>query len=286
MRRPKVWEKFYKVVQEIGHEKYGYGEEYYRNGILYDWERQMINEDIAHCLSTCEDYMKNPLSLGFPMKDKEKDLASLYNEVTRSTDRNEIDKLKSEIWELTRSTTREFVNYLHNPTVDIKLAMTILENVKKQADPNNRIVTETKLLPVCDDVYTVFITSDCDGWAEDTNKHIGYTLDNTLSLNGKSESDALNTCGESVELLAKLLKKLDKEGEVNEDNVFVESPLCELIEAMSESLLIKMDGHRNVENERKLKNLIPGLTITAGDQDSFGWLVGCINLENGTVCYG
>lgn len=286
MRRPKVWERFYGVVQKTKHAKYGYGEEYYRNGILYDWERRMINEDIVHCLSICEDYMKNPLSLGFPMKDKVKELASIYTEVTRSTDRNEIDKLKSEIWELTRSTTREFVNYLHNPTMGRKLAMTILENVKKQDNPNNRIVTETKLLPICNGVYTVLITSDCDGWAEDTDKHIGYTLDGALSLNGKSESDAINKCGESVELLADLLKKINKEGEVNEDKIFVESPLCELIEGMSNSLLIKVDGHRNVENERKLKKIIPGLTITTGDQDSFGWLVGCINLENGTVCYG
>ena len=164
--------------------------------------------------------------------------------------------------------------------------MAIVENARKQDDPENRVITDTTLSQMFDGVYQVLVTSNCDGWAEDTDKHIGYTLNNNLSLNGKKESDAMKICGESVELLAELLKKLNKEGEVNKDNIFVDSPLYDFAESLACGLLISGDGRRNVSNERKLKTLIPGTTITPGDQDSFGWLVGCINLENGTLCYG
>lgn len=48
--------------------------------------------------------------------------------------------------------------------------------------------------------------------------------------------------------------------------------------------LINIEGGCNWENIDILENL--GYSIYAGEQDSFGWLSGCIETINGIIVYG
>ena len=57
-----------------------------------------------------------------------------------------------------------------------------------------------------------------------------------------------------------------------------------LIESLAEELLIKDNGQCDWSNIDKLKEL--GFNVYAGDEDSFGWLVGCIETKNGIIVYG
>lgn len=50
----------------------------------------------------------------------------------------------------------------------------------------------------------------------------------------------------------------------------------ENIDAMASALFIKADGRCNWDNIRQLRKY--GFRVYAGEQDSFGWLSGCIEL--------
>ncbi len=50
--------------------------------------------------------------------------------------------------------------------------------------------------------------------------------------------------------------------------------------------LIHESGRCNWDNIRALENALPGVSVTQGDGDSFGWLTGCINTDHGTIVYG
>lgn len=57
-----------------------------------------------------------------------------------------------------------------------------------------------------------------------------------------------------------------------------------LIESLAEELLINSTGECNWSNIYKLKE--SGFNVYAGDEDSFGWLIGCIETKNGIIIYG
>ena len=53
---------------------------------------------------------------------------------------------------------------------------------------------------------------------------------------------------------------------------------------LADKHLINTEGGCNWENIDILENL--GYSIYAGEQDSFGWLSGCIETVNGVIVYG
>ena len=288
-----TWKKLMVFERDAAIRMYGYGTaEFNRTSTIGDPDERIaalrvLRSSINLC-DVCVTKCHGDVS-GFKFDERLYEIAAYLAAYNRTDDIHIFKKFGWDMNKLANDLWKDLEAYSKEPKVTLgeKLASIILDTMKTQDDPNNRVVTKTTLSPVCDGVYEVLITSNCDGWAEDTDKLIGYTLDNQLTLDGVTERIAENKCsGLTIEFLATLLKKLNDEGEVDNNGMFVETPLCEFIESLACGLLISGGGRRDVGNERKLKTLIPGTTITPGDQDSFGWLVGCINLENGTLCYG
>jgi hypothetical protein len=53
---------------------------------------------------------------------------------------------------------------------------------------------------------------------------------------------------------------------------------------LANTVLIDEDGHNSHECEEYLRS--NGFSIFPGEQDSFGWLTGCIQTKKGIIVYG
>ena len=54
----------------------------------------------------------------------------------------------------------------------------------------------------------------------------------------------------------------------------------------ADTFLITEAGKPNWKNIDALENEVPGVRVTAGERDSFGWLTGVIHTQHGKVVYG
>ena len=61
-------------------------------------------------------------------------------------------------------------------------------------------------------------------------------------------------------------------------------PLVQQVIGLADGLLITNTGQCNWSNIEVLKR--SGFNVTAGEQDSFGWLTGVIHTKKGTIQYG
>ena len=94
----------------------------------------------------------------------------------------------------------------------------------------------------------------------------------------------------TIEMLVKALLALTDEDFCEPDETGVRyaktTPATEECEEMANALLIRMDGRCNWENIRKLGGY--ECSVYAGENDSFGWLTGCIAYPDGerVLVYG
>lgn len=59
---------------------------------------------------------------------------------------------------------------------------------------------------------------------------------------------------------------------------------CKKIEDFAYEYLITDEGHPNFKNINILRE--NGFPVYPGEQDSFGWLTGCIKTKKGTLVFG
>lgn len=208
-------------------------------------------------------------------------------------------ELAGEVGRVITNMWKDYLQKRDNPTPIQKIRKSILDQVNYQENPENRIVSAVRFedIPKFEDsseyipVYKVFITSDCDGWAEDENKFVGYSLSNDPNIFiGKSEADIdedLNSFNAFVKFLSHIddfTETVENTDEESEDYgmVFINSsPYCDICEALANAYLITDKGGCNWENIHKLQKF--GFKVYPGDYDSFGWLTGCIENPNGHV---
>lgn len=80
----------------------------------------------------------------------------------------------------------------------------IVASINEQEDAANRVITAceiTEYEAICGRMCSVNVTSDCDGWAEDTNKHlfsfdpykISFTAEELIGLTEKNAKDLYKT---------------------------------------------------------------------------------------------
>lgn len=87
--------------------------------------------------------------------------------------------------------------------------------------------------------------------------------------------------------LVKVLEELFASADVTiEDDIFQTGELVDRAETLCSDYLITSDGHCNWANIELLR--AKGYRIFAGDQDSFGWLTGCVQRKGDTrtLMYG
>ena len=82
-----------------------------------------------------------------------------------------------------------------------------------------------------------------------------------------------------LSLIINLLEKIDEDESINiDDNILVNAVIY-----LADEYLTGEDGESsgNIEYIKKA-----GFDIFAGEQDSFGWLTGCIQLKRGIIIFG
>ena len=175
-----------------------------------------------------------------------------------------------------------------------KLATKILKemqnNVTASEDPRNRVVTKVYLEPNEKyDTIKVYVDSNVDDFAEDEHKFLFETsnldLDPEKILSTKETEYSLvnkyyiSSVDELIRSLERLYSMENPAVSKEENGVFFDiiEPLANYIEGMACSELINSDGSCNWFNIDKVMKA--GYEVYAGDKDSFGWLVGCIQKE-------
>ena len=91
----------------------------------------------------------------------------------------------------------------------------------------------------------------------------------------------------NVEELVSLLQTLELSNMPNNPDYILhseDSDLVQYIEILASTTLIDDNGMNIYNNHDYLKS--KGFLITAGEQDRFGWLSGCIHTKKGIVVYG
>lgn len=174
--------------------------------------------------------------------------------------------------------------------IGIVLANKIVDNMKlsinKAEDPMNRIVTDVTFIETDDNLTEVRVTSNCDGWAEDSNKLLFRTVrkfspEEKDLMKGKSEQEVYDTyyTNELDELIRSLkeLYKIETGVHVEEGEKFFNTDkggFATYVMELCCGLLITVGGSVNYKNLLTLEKA--GYDVYAGDKDSFGWLTGCI----------
>lgn len=193
-----------------------------------------------------------------------------------------------------------YLQMSQNPTPVQKLCLNIFDDIDRQEDPRNRTVTKL-YFELQHFYYKVYVDSNCDEWACDEHKFIGYCLeDNKDYLNMQFELGGPNSLTEQqvkirmssdVIILSAGMKYLDKhcETEQGDDGYLYfksEDPASKQVEGFACLALINKDGSCNYKEMDKLRSL--GYDVFPGEKDSFGWLTGCIRSKetNAVVVYG
>lgn len=83
-----------------------------------------------------------------------------------------------------------------------------------------------------------------------------------------------------------LLQAIEKNDEIKIYGDYYDSQHEDIRKAASMACdyLICDDGHCNWDNIEILEDI--GIRVFAGEQDRFGWVIGCIGLKNGIIVYG
>lgn len=86
--------------------------------------------------------------------------------------------------------------------------------------------------------------------------------------------------------LIQMLRNIETNDEILTQRYLTDAPTSSVEAAADKACeeLITNDGHCNRNNMRLLKDA--GFNVTPGEQDSFGWLTGCIHTKKGIIVYG
>lgn len=210
--------------------------------------------------------------------------------------------LEKKVGDVIHEMWKDYLQLRDKPSTIQKICSNILDQIEYQEDPINRKITDVSFESLSRSidsldtipVYKVFITSNCDGWAEDTDKFIGYSLKNEPKMFiDKTEAEVIEWMN-SIETFIEFLNHLDdfietvekqSDEELNSiwddfGKVFFkhDNPYADIIEEFACQHLITNSGKCNRKNISRLRDA--GFNVYAGDSDSFGWLTGCIENTN------
>ncbi len=89
-----------------------------------------------------------------------------------------------------------------------------------------------------------------------------------------------------TEKLIQMLKAIEIDDEITPQRYLSDQPSNAIddVQLEASAALITNNGHCNHHNMRILKDA--GFSVTPGEQDSFGWLTGCIHTKKGIIVYG
>jgi hypothetical protein len=169
-------------------------------------------------------------------------------------------------------------------SVGKEIAERIIDSMRSQDDPKNRIITKVTAV-YKEPFYQYVVDSNCNGFAEDTDKVLFQSVElyddkKLQKFVGKTELELLKEFYESP--INEFLKVLDALYKSNTETItdddgcvyFSDSPLQDIAESFACGELITNGGGCNWDNINLLRN--NGYDVYAGEKDSFGWLTGCI----------
>lgn len=179
------------------------------------------------------------------------------------------------------------------------VAQSILAGISEQEDPDKRVVTKWhQVYNDCTKLHDVYITSSYDGWAEERKKAFSTAKQLDImpdDLRGLTETEFYKRYyGSDFEELVRALDRLysysfEETSEVSSDDgcsYFKESPFSDYVEGLCCGELICSDGSCDYDGILHLKKR--GYDVFPGEQDSFGWLTGCVqkNGDDRILVYG
>lgn len=184
--------------------------------------------------------------------------------------------------------------YSENEAIN-SITKSLIDQIEYQECPDNRVVTCIACKPIRAEstYYEVYVDSNCNGWAEDTDKFIGYTLNEEIPLKkGITEKELLESeYLDTLTVLAKGILMLNEDNtecyyDPNDDAKYIvyqdKHSFASFLEGLACELLINSDGSCNYYNMHKLSKEY-NIDVYAGEKDSFGWLTGCLKNPNGIV---
>jgi hypothetical protein len=85
-----------------------------------------------------------------------------------------------------------------------------------------------------------------------------------------------------VSVIIYLLKKIDEDETIDSEMINKAiHPLVKAVVYLADEYLTGDDNFKNIITVRKA-----GYDVYAGEQDSFGWLTGCIEMKRGVIVFG
>lgn len=89
-----------------------------------------------------------------------------------------------------------------------------------------------------------------------------------------------------IELLIHILNKInsDKSIEIYNRRYSVNHTLVRAAIYLANQTLITDDAEPNINNMNKIINI--GFSVFPGELDSYGWVTGCIELDDGIILFG
>lgn len=228
------------------------------------------------------------------IRDVEIALSQLREQLTQNGRKNEPDNL-AEPYEKSGKVIPVWVS---------ELVEYIKEIIKDQDDPKNRTVSYIRIEKT--DLYVdIYARTHCDGWAE-REILVGRSYDVAFFDEGNkleyliNESEEIlvtaieNIVGNPLPTLLVRLFSLDAWDNVKPDETGTKyaqnlpeglpTELADLAENEACGELITGSGDCNWKRIRQLRN--EGYRVYAGDEDSFGWVTGCIQKDDKVLVYG
>ena len=83
---------------------------------------------------------------------------------------------------------------------------------------------------------------------------------------------------DTVSVIIHLLKMIDEDDTID---IKQKHPLIDAVVYLADEYLTGNENFKNIITIRK-----SGFDVYAGEQDRFGWLVGCIELKRGVIMFG
>ena len=290
-------------------------EERIQNGInSYKWDTDDLNakfvkDDIfAFTQALSNDIFGSDIShdkiIGFDFNTRLKTLAKLYVDLLRAIHDNEtntVDNIRKEVKTNIDNFRKDFNDYALRPSWSQQIIKNLLVDIERQDNPDNRTVVRTSVerrIEVADvELYDVYITSNCDGWAEIENKFIGTTFDSKIDLKGKTETEAYEYL-DDIKLLAEALLKLIEVGTITSTGFWTidydqNNSYIEFISELATNLINKDGTGADYKKVKELEKAIGedigkygSIDVFAGDSDSFGWLTACLEFNGGIIVFG
>lgn len=170
-----------------------------------------------------------------------------------------------------------------------ELISMMTSEIIRQEDPKNRVITAINIIPKeeCSNLKSYIITSECDGFAEDTKVLFQSCREFEPSdFIGKTEFDASKIYGSDIDEIIAAYNEIVKQrgfsdGEDGWQYIDTNTELGSYLELMCCGTFITSGGRCNWETINKIREF--GYAVFAGDKDSFGWLTGCLQKDNGPI---